>query len=102
MLAKMIKKGGRYFDSRLRLHTLRKNLAGTQSATISAEITKYNSFAENYCNTNQIAFVSITDITREGLNSPNLVASDGLHPSELAYKMFVDRMMPKVKIALQN
>jgi lysophospholipase L1-like esterase len=79
-----------------------KNLAGTQSATISAEITKYNSFAENYCNTNQIAFVSITDITREGLNSPNLVASDGLHPSELAYKMFVDRMMPKVKIALQN
>ncbi|WET04924.1 SGNH/GDSL hydrolase family protein [Flavobacterium sp. YJ01] len=79
-----------------------KNLAGDQSAKISAEITKYNSFAENYCNTNQIAFVSITDITREGLNSPNLVASDGLHPSESAYKLFVDRMMPKVKIALQN
>jgi len=79
-----------------------KNLAGDQSAKISAEINKYNSFAENYCNTNQIAFVSITDITREGLNSPNLVASDGLHPSESAYKLFVDRMMPKVKIALQN
>lgn len=79
-----------------------KNLAGDQSAKISAEITKYNAFAENYCNTNQVAFVSITDITREGLNNPNLVASDGLHPSESAYKIFVDRMMPKVKIALQN
>lgn len=79
-----------------------KSLGGNQSATISAEINKYNSFAENYCNTNQIAFVSITDITREGLNSPNLVASDGLHPSESAYKIFVDKMMPKVKIALQN
>ncbi|MBZ4036040.1 SGNH/GDSL hydrolase family protein [Flavobacterium sp. 17A] len=79
-----------------------KSLAGDQSNKISAEITQYNNFAENYCNTNQVAFVSITEITREGLNSPNLVASDGLHPSELAYKMFVDKMMPKIKIALQD
>lgn len=79
-----------------------KNIAGDQSAKISAEINKYNSFAENYCKNNQVEFVSITEITREGLNSPNLVASDGLHPSEIAYKMFVDKMMPKVKIALQN
>ena len=77
-------------------------LAGNQSSTISTEINQYNAFAEKYCNTNQIAFVSITEITREGLNNPILVASDGLHPSEAAYRMFVDKMMPKVKIALQN
>ena len=77
-------------------------LAGDQSNKISAEITQYNNFAENYCNTNQIAFVSITEITREGLNNPSLVASDGLHPSEAAYKMFVDKMMPKIKVALQD
>ncbi|WP_433834760.1 SGNH/GDSL hydrolase family protein [Flavobacterium anhuiense] len=77
-------------------------LAGDQSNKISAEITQYNNFAENYCNTNQIAFVSITEITREGLNNPILVASDGLHPSEAAYKMFVDKMMPKIKVALQD
>ncbi len=77
-------------------------LLGDQSNKISAEITQYNNFAENYCNTNQIAFVSITDITRQGLNNPSLVATDGLHPSESAYKMFVDRMMPKVKVALQD
>lgn len=79
-----------------------QSLFGQQSTTISVEIDQYNSFAENYCNTNQVAFVSITDITRMGLSNPNLVASDGLHPSQTAYKMFVDRMMPKVKIALQN
>lgn len=79
-----------------------QSLFGQQSTTISAEIDQYNSFAENYCNNNQVAFVSITDITRMGLSNPNLVASDGLHPSQTAYKMFVDRMMPKVKIALQN
>lgn len=79
-----------------------KALAGDQTSTISAEIDQYNSFAEKYCINNQIAFVSITDITRQGLNSPNLVASDGLHPSETAYKMFVDKMMPEIKKALQN
>lgn len=79
-----------------------KALSGNQNTTISAEIDQYNSFAESYCNSNQIAFVSITDITRLGLSNPNLVASDGLHPSESAYKMFVDRMMPKIKTALQR
>lgn len=79
-----------------------KSMSGNQSSTISAEINQYNTFAENYCNNNQIAFVSITEITREGLNNPGLVASDGLHPSESAYKMFVDKMMPKVKIALKD
>lgn len=77
-------------------------LAGNQSSAISLEIDQYNTFAENYCTNNQVAFVSITDITRMGLSNPNLVASDGLHPSEAAYKMFVDRMMPKIKTALQN
>jgi len=79
-----------------------KSLFGTQSSAISAEIDQYNAFAENYCNANQVAFVSITEITREGLNNPSLVASDGLHPSEAAYKMFVDKMMPKVKSALND
>lgn len=79
-----------------------KSLFSDQSSTISAEIDKYNAFASNYCINNQVEFVSITDITRQGLNSPNLVASDGLHPSETAYKMFVDKMMSKVKIALQD
>lgn len=79
-----------------------KSLAGDQTSTISAEIDQYNSFAQKYCVNNQVAFVSITDITRQGLNSPNLVASDGLHPSESAYKLFVDKMMPEIKKALQN
>ncbi|MFC0777753.1 SGNH/GDSL hydrolase family protein [Flavobacterium sp. HJSW_4] len=77
-------------------------IAGNQSSTISTEINQYNTFAENYCSNNQIAFVSITEITREGLNNPSLVASDGLHPSEAAYKMFVYKMMPKIKSALND
>lgn len=73
-----------------------------QGEKISAEINKYNMFAENYCMSNNVVFVSITDITRQGLVNPDLVAGDGLHPSESAYKLFTERILPKVKTALQN
>ncbi|SHF96188.1 SGNH/GDSL hydrolase family protein [Flavobacterium defluvii] len=69
---------------------------------ITEEINKYNTFAENYCMMNGVTFVSITDITRNGLVNTSLVASDGLHPSESAYAMFVERILPKVKMALQD
>ena len=66
---------------------------------ISAEIDAYNSFAENYALDNGLSYAYITDITREGLEDPSLVASDGLHPSELAYSRFVERLTP---IALEK
>ncbi len=68
-------------------------------SNISSEIDTYNTFAEDYCNQNNITFVTVTDITRQGLNNPNLVASDGLHPSELAYSKFIERILP---IALEK
>lgn len=69
---------------------------------ISDEINKYNKFAEDYCVANGIVFVSITDITRKGLENPSLVASDGLHPSKSAYALFVERMLPAIKAAVQD
>jgi acyl-CoA thioesterase I len=76
-------------------------LYGNQSR-ISAEIDKYNAFAQKYCLEKNIEFITITDITRQGLLNPTLVASDGLHPSELAYSLFLERILPKAIIALQN
>lgn len=66
---------------------------GNGNSNISMDIAKYNAFAENYCANNDIVFVNITDITRMGLDNPDLVASDGLHPSELAYTKFVERLL---------
>lgn len=67
---------------------------GRGNTTISKEIDTYNAFAKNYCTQNNISYVNITDITRKGLANRNLVASDGLHPSELAYTKFVERLLP--------
>ena len=62
--------------------------------TIRSEITAYNEFSQEYCESNQLSYVYITDITDQGLDNAFLVASDGLHPSTLAYSQFVDRLMP--------
>ena len=66
---------------------------GNPEATSEA-IDTYNTFAETYCNAQDITFLNITDITRQGLDNPDLIASDGLHPSELAYSKFVERLAP--------
>lgn len=78
------------------------NYTAENQAKISGEITRYNNFAESFCITKDVAFISITDITQKGLSNSSLVASDGLHPSELAYKQFVGRILPKVKMILQD
>ena len=75
--------------------------SGNQS-TISTEIDLYNAFAKKYCDDNTIVFINITDITRQGLTNKNLVAQDGLHPSEAAYSLFVERILPKATTALHN
>ncbi len=70
--------------------------------TISTEIDAYNHFAQGVCLQNGVQFINITDITREGIQNSNLVASDGLHPSEAAYAKFVERILPKALLALQE
>lgn len=61
---------------------------------ISSDLDNYNAFAEKTTLEAGVTFLNITDITRRGLDEPNLVASDGLHPSELAYAEFVERLLP--------
>jgi lysophospholipase L1-like esterase len=70
--------------------------AGRNTDKISKEINEYNAFAEATALQNGVPFVNITDITRNGLSNPALVAGDGLHPSGEAYKRFVDVIYPVV------
>ncbi|GAB5538417.1 MAG: SGNH/GDSL hydrolase family protein [Salibacteraceae bacterium] len=60
---------------------------------VSKELNAYNTYAEAICASQQIPFVNITDISRLGLKRPELVASDGLHPSAIQYSMWVQRII---------
>ena len=64
------------------------------SSNTSRELQEYNNFAQEYCEAHDIAYVYITDITQQGLQKPELVSADRLHPSELAYGLFVERILP--------
>ena len=75
---------------------------GNGNTNISTQIDSYNSFAENYCTANNITFVNITNITRLGIAQPELVTTDGLHPSAIAYAKFVALILPEARIKLAD
>ncbi|MDX2431161.1 MAG: GDSL-type esterase/lipase family protein [Bacteroides sp.] len=71
---------------------------GGGNANISEEIDAYNDIKRRVAGEYGIAFIDITPISREGLSNTTLVASDGLHPSELQYRRWVEAIMPRLQI----
>lgn len=71
---------------------------GGGNDNISQEIDAYNNIKKRIADEYQIAFVDITPISREGLSNTSLVAADGLHPSELQYKRWVEAIIPRLHI----
>jgi hypothetical protein len=67
---------------------------GNGAVNISTEIDSYNTFTQNYCLENNNTFINITDISRMALQQTELVATDGLHHSEMAYSKFVASTLP--------
>lgn len=63
---------------------------------ISEGIQKYNAVCERIAQQHNVKYFYVTDITQKGLEQPHLVASDGLHPSALAYKAFVEITAPYI------
>ncbi|MFC7356446.1 SGNH/GDSL hydrolase family protein [Jejudonia soesokkakensis] len=66
-------------------------------ATISKELDAYNAFAKKICEERGVLYFDITELTRNGLHDKELVASDGLHPSEKAYSLFVRKILSDAK-----
>ncbi len=60
---------------------------------ITAGITAYNNVLEEVCQAKNVVFVNITDISQRGLQEPDLVAGDGLHPSGKQYSLWVERLI---------
>lgn len=69
---------------------------GQQSANpaqISIELDQYNAFSKHIADSMQITYFDITPISRQGLQIPSYVASDGLHPSGMQYTEWVKLML---------
>jgi len=65
---------------------------------ISAELDEFNSINKRITQEYGIAYFNITDISRRGLDDPELVAADGLHPSGKQYTLWVERILSGLKV----
>ena len=68
---------------------------------ISADIDSYNTVNQQVAKEMGVTYFNITPISREGLKDPDLVASDGLHPSGKMYTRWVDLMLAEIKKQLK-
>jgi lysophospholipase L1-like esterase len=59
---------------------------------ISVAIDQFNESIKKICEKLDVKWIYITDISREGLNNPELIASDGLHPSEKMYALWAKQI----------
>lgn len=64
---------------------------------ISAEIDRFNEVYKRVAEEFNVPFYNITPISRDARENPNLVASDGLHPSGLMYEQWVDQIVGQVQ-----
>lgn len=60
---------------------------------ISSAIDSFNVINKSIAEKKGVKYINITDISRQGLNDPSLVAEDGLHPSGKMYRLWVDRIL---------
>ena len=67
---------------------------------ISQEIDQYNQASQVIAEQYGVHYVNVTDISRQGLAQPVLVADDGLHPSAEQYTEWVKLLLPVVREAL--
>jgi len=69
---------------------------------ISARIDLFNASNKRISDSLQLTYVDITEISRQGLTDPGLVANDGLHPSADMYGLWVKEILKKMKIKKQD
>lgn len=71
---------------------------GNGSPNISAGIDKYNQINDSITKGLGVPYYDITPISRTGLDSLNMVASDGLHPSGKQYSLWVDKLLTGIEV----
>ncbi len=70
---------------------------GNGNVNISNQIDQFNAVNNDITENYNVKYINITPISRYGVMQPNLVASDGLHPSGKMYELWVDEIMKNVE-----
>ncbi|MEM6966627.1 MAG: SGNH/GDSL hydrolase family protein [Bacteroidota bacterium] len=73
---------------------------GNGNPSISQGIDNFNASNKTITDSYGISYFNITPISREGLDKPELVDDDNLHPSGLQYGLWVDLFYEAVKLKI--
>jgi lysophospholipase L1-like esterase len=65
---------------------------------ISNAIDQFNEINRKITSEHHIKYFNITDISRQGIRDPTLVAPDGLHPSGKMYGLWIQRMAKEIRL----
>ncbi len=68
---------------------------------IAREIDAYNAINYRIAVGRAVAYFDITPISRRGLDEPELVARDGLHPSGVMYAEWVSLLLPSLRVKFE-
>nr|MBP6438751.1 SGNH/GDSL hydrolase family protein [Thermomonas sp.] len=74
--------------------------SGRDLQLIADELDAYNAAAREVCTAHGVAFVDITDISRDGGDAADMLADDGLHPSTAMYARWTGAALPVAKALL--
>jgi lysophospholipase L1-like esterase len=74
--------------------------AGHQRAAIAAAIDRFNAINRDEATQAGARYVDITPVSRQALQDPTLLATDGLHPSGKMYAQWVELVLPAALAAL--
>jgi lysophospholipase L1-like esterase len=64
---------------------------------IASAIDQYNGAKERICQKHGVRYIYITDLTREASAEPELITSDGLHPSGKDYYRWAERVWSSLR-----
>lgn len=75
---------------------------GRDREKIAREIDAFNAVNLDESQKAGVSYLDVTGISRLASTSPELIASDGLHPSGLMYSLWVDELFPLVLQILKS
>lgn len=70
--------------------------SGRDIKQIAAEIGQFNAVNLDESQKAGVNYTNITDISRTAATDPSLIATDGLHPSERMYELWVEELAPLI------
>lgn len=75
--------------------------SGSDKALIAKEIDSFNVINKTIATKAGVNYLDITGSSRQAAANASLIATDGLHPSGLQYKLWADSLIPIIKAALK-